>query len=483
MSFSRPVSRVSFGLSKKLSKPLSTALPFARQIYPVTITGAIRSLHASKSKSLKERLEELIPLKQEEVKQVKKEHGAKSLGNITVDMVYGGMRGIKGLIWEGSVLDPEEGIEFRGLTIPDCRKRLPAADDGEEPLPEGLFWLLVTGEIPTKEQVKALSAEWAARSSIPSFVEDLIDRCPNTLHPMSQFSLAVTALQHDSTFAKAYQSGVNKSEYWQYVYEDAMDLISKLPSIAGRIYRNVYKDGKVPSIEMDKDFSYNLAKSLGYSEDKDFVELLRLYLTIHSDHEGGNVSAHTMRLVGSALSDPYISFSASLNGLAGPLHGLANQEVIRWILRMRDEVGDAPSDEIVKKYVWDTLKSGTVIPGYGHAVLRRTDPRYEAQREFALKRLPNDPLFKLVSQLYNIVPGVLLEHGKTKNPWPNVDAHSGVLLQHFGLVEQNYYTVLFGVSRALGVLSQIIWDRALGFPIERPKSYSTEMIKKMFHEQ
>ncbi|CAG8689215.1 3831_t:CDS:2, partial [Funneliformis caledonium] len=322
MSFSRPLSRASFSLSKKLTaKPLSTALPLARQIYPATITGAIRSLHASKSKSLKERLEELIPLKQEEIKQVKKEHGAKSLGNVTVDMVYGGMRGIKGLIWEGSVLDPEEGIEFRGLTIPDCRKRLPAADGGGEPLPEGLFWLLLTGEIPTKEQVDAISAEWAARSSIPSFVEDLIDRCPNTLHPMSQFSLAVTALQHDSSFAKAYQSGVNKSEYWQYAYEDAMDLISKLPAIAGRIYRNVYKDGKVPSIEMDKDYSYNLAKILGYSEDKDFVELLRLYLTIHSDHEGGNVSAHTMRLVGSALSDPYISFSACLNGLAGPLHG------------------------------------------------------------------------------------------------------------------------------------------------------------------
>ncbi|CAB4406561.1 unnamed protein product [Rhizophagus irregularis] len=482
MTFLHSVSRASFGLSKTVAaKPLSTTLFLTRQLYPPTITGAIRYLHASKPKTLKERLEELIPLKQEEVKQVKKEHGAKSLGNVTVDMAYGGMRGIKGLIWEGSVLDPEEGIEFRNFTIPECRQKLPTADGGEEPLPEGLFWLLATGEVPTKEQVKSLSAEWAARSSIPSFVEELIDRCPNTLHPMSQFSLAVTALQHDSNFFKAYQSGVNKNEYWQYVYEDAMDLISKLPNVAGRIYRNIYKDGKVPPIEMDKDYSYNFAKILGYS-DKDFVELLRLYLTIHSDHEGGNVSAHTMRLVGSALSDPYISFAASLNGLAGPLHGLANQEVIRWILKMRDAIGESPSDETVKEYVWNTLKSGTVVPGYGHAVLRKTDPRYTAQYEFALKHLPDDPLFKLVKQLYKIVPGVLLEHGKTKNPWPNVDAHSGVLLQHFGLVEQNYYTVLFGVSRSLGVLAQIIWDRALGLPIERPKSYSTELIKKMFEE-
>ncbi|CAG8609807.1 9215_t:CDS:2 [Acaulospora colombiana] len=455
MSFMRTLSRSSFGLPK-----ITKSNPFPRQVLPVTYAGGVR-YYAARPKTLKERIEELIPEKQEEIKLVKKEHGTKSMGNITVDMIYGGMRGIKGLVWEGSVLDPEEGIEFRNLRISDCREKLPRSKGGEEPLPEGLFWLLVTGEIPTEEQVQALSADWAARSTIPSFVEELIDRCPNTLHPMSQFSLAVTALQHDSNFAKAYQAGVEKKSYWQYVYEDSMDLISKLPNIVGRIYRNVYKDGKVPSIEPNKDYSYNLAKVLGFEDNKDFVELLRLYLTIHSDHEGGNVSAHTTRLVSSALSDPYLSFSAALNGLAGPLHGLANQEVVRWIFNLRDSVGESPSDEVVREYVWNTLKSGKVVPGYGHAVLRKTDPRYMAQRDFALKHLPNDPLFKLVSQLYTIVPEVLLEHGKTKNPWPNVDAHSGVLLQYYGLTEQNFYTVLFGVSRALGVLAQLIWDRAL----------------------
>ncbi|CAJ0642295.1 3981_t:CDS:10 [Entrophospora sp. SA101] len=435
-----------------------------RQILPITISNAVRFYSSPRPKgpkTLKERLAELIPEKLEEIKLVKSKYGQEILGEVSVDMVYGGMRGIKGLIWEGSVLDPDEGIRFRNLTISDCQRLLPKADEsgGEEPLPEGLFWLLVTGEVPTKEQVTALSAEWAARSVIPSFVEDLIDRCPNTLHPMSQFSLAVTALQHDSNFAKAYQTGVNKNEYWEYVYEDAMDLISKLPNVVGRIYRNIYKDGKVAPIEADKDYSYNLAKVLGYADNKGFIELLRLYLTIHSDHEGGNVSAHTMTR-----------------------WNLANQEVVRWIHKMRDEIGESPSDETVEDYVWSTLKSGKVVPGYGHAVLRKTDPRYEAQREFALKNLPDYGLFKLVSQLYNIVPGVLKKHGKTKNPWPNVDAHSGVLLQYYGLNEQNYYTVLFGVSRALGVLSQSIWDRAFGFPIERPKSYSTEMIRKMFEK-
>ncbi|ORX81262.1 citrate synthase [Basidiobolus meristosporus CBS 931.73] len=442
---------------------------------------AVRAYSTPANSGLRDRLSELIPEKQEEVKRIKKEHGSKVLGNVTVDMVYGGMRGIKGLIWEGSVLDPEEGIRFRGMTIPECQQKLPAAPGGEEPLPEALFWLLVTGEIPTQDQVNQLSAEWASRAQIPEFVEDLLDRCPKTVHPMTQFSLAVTALQSESTFAKAYHQGIHKSKYWEYTYEDSMNLIAKLPNIAGRIYQNVFKDGKLPALNPNADYGHNMATVLGLGDNKEFVELMRLYLTIHTDHEGGNVSAHTTHLVGSALSDPYLSFASGLNGLAGPLHGLANQEVLRWILEMRKELGAGDhSDETIKEYVWKTLKSGRVVPGYGHAVLRKTDPRYACQREFALKHLPNDPTFKLVSQLYKIVPGVLTEHGKTKNPWPNVDAHSGVLLQHYGLVEQDFYTVLFGVSRGLGVLSQLIWDRALGMPIERPKSLSTENIKALF---
>lgn len=341
----------------------------------------------------------------------------------------------------------------------------------------------MTGEVPTQAQVNMISQEWADRAAIPAYVEELIDRCPKGLHPMTQLSMAVTALQNESSFAKAYQMGVHKSKYWEYVYEDSMDLIAKLPVVASRIYRNVFKDKKiVASVDSEKDWSNNYASMLGFGEDKGFIELMRLYLTIHSDHEGGNVSAHTTHLVGSALSDPYLSFAAGLNGLAGPLHGLANQEVLRWIMKMRDEIGSNVSDEDVKNYCWKTLNSGQVVPGFGHAVLRKTDPRYTCQREFALKHLPTDPLFKLVSQLYNIVPNVLTEHGKTKNPWPNVDAHSGVLLQHYGLVEQDYYTVLFGVSRALGVLSQLVWDRALGLPLERPKSLTTSTIRKQFEK-
>lgn len=437
----------------------------------------------SKPLTLKERLAELIPSQIDQVKQIRADHGKKSFGPVLVDQLYGGMRGLPALIWDGSVLDAEEGIRFRGKSIPECQALLPKAPGGSEPLPEGLFWLLLTGEVPTQEQVRALSRDWAARAAIPEFVEEILDRCPPTLHPMSQFSLAVTALNHDSAFARAYQEGISKKEYWQPTFDDAMDLIAKLPNIAGRIYRNAFGDGKVPAIDLEKDYSHNLAALLGFGDNEAFVELLRLYITIHSDHEGGNVSAHTGKLVGSALSDPFLSFGASLNGLAGPLHGLANQEVLIWLRKMQSKIGENASDDAVKEYVWSTLKAGQVVPGYGHAVLRKTDPRYTAQREFALKHLPNDPLFKLVGQIYDIVPGILLEAGKAKNPWPNVDAHSGVLLTHYGLTEMQFYTVLFGVSRAFGVAAQLIWDRALGAPLERPKSYSSDAIQRMFKDK
>ncbi|ODQ83049.1 hypothetical protein BABINDRAFT_159515 [Babjeviella inositovora NRRL Y-12698] len=430
--------------------------------------------YATAEPTLKERFAELLPEKQEEIRKLKAEHGKTVIGEVLLEQSYGGMRGIKGLVWEGSVLDADEGIRFRGRTIPDIQKELPKAPGGNEPLPEALFWLLLTGEVPTAAQTKALSAEFAARSALPKHVEELIDRAPAHLHPMAQFSIAVTALESESQFAAAYAKGANKKDYWKYTYEDSIELLAKLPNIAARIYRNVYKDGKVAAVNPSLDYSANLASMLGFGENAEFVELMRLYLTIHSDHEGGNVSAHTTKLVGSALSSPFLSLAAGLNGLAGPLHGRANQEVLEWLTNMDKELGGDFSTEKIEAFLWETLNAGRVVPGYGHAVLRKTDPRYTAQREFALKHLPDFPMFKLVSQIYKVAPRVLTEHGKTKNPWPNVDSHSGVLLQYYGLTEESFYTVLFGVSRAFGVLPQLIIDRAVGMPIERPKSFSTE---------
>ncbi|KAL7038648.1 hypothetical protein ACKWTF_009643 [Chironomus riparius] len=446
------------------------------RLYPTIIS--LKRTISSEIIDLKVILEDKIPKEQERVQNFRKAHGATKVCDINIDMMYGGMRGIKGLVSETSVLDADEGIRFRGLSIPECQQLLPKAKGGAEPLPEGLFWLLMTGDVPTKEQVDWLSKEWVNRADLPEYVITMLNNFPSTLHPMSQLSTAVTVLNHESKFSKAYSQRVHKSKYWEYAYEDSMDLIAKLPVVAATIYRNIYRDGKgIKEIDPNLDWSANFCRMLGY-DNEEFNELMRLYLTIHSDHEGGNVSAHTVHVVGSALSDPYLSFAAGMNGLAGPLHGLANQEVLVWLQKLRTELGDDANEDKVKDFIWKTLKSGQVVPGYGHAVLRKTDPRYTCQREFALKHLPDDPLFKLVSNIYKVVPPILTELGKVKNPWPNVDAHSGVLLQYYGLKEMNYYTVLFGVSRALGVLASLVWDRALGLPIEHPISMSTDQLMK-----
>jgi citrate synthase len=412
-----------------------------------------------------------------EIKQFIKENGQVSLGNFTVEDVYAGMKGIIGLLTETSLLDANEGIRFRGYSIPELRSLLPKVPGGTEPLPEGLFYLMLLGEMPTYDDVLAIQSDWNSRAEVPAHVFAAIDALPITTHPMTQFSIGIMAMQTDSQFAKAYRDGINKKDYWDPTFEDVSNLLARLPRVAAYIYRRTYKNSEHIAPKEGLDWAGNFAHMLGFDQ-VEFYKLMRLYLTIHADHEGGNVSAHTTHLVGSALSDPYLAFSAAMNGLAGPLHGLANQEVIRWVLEMREEIGQNPSKEQIADYIHQTLKAGKVVPGYGHAVLRKTDPRFLAQQEFAKTYMPDDELVNIVWNIYEVAPPILESTGKIKNPWPNVDAHSGALLLHYGLNEYDFYTVLFGVSRALGVMASMLWDRALGSPIERPKSVTYEWLKK-----
>ncbi|PWN18461.1 citrate synthase-like protein [Microstroma glucosiphilum] len=438
--------------------------------------------HAS---TLKEAVAEAIPKKQERLKALKAKHSNTSLGDIKLDNLLGGMRGLKVMLWEGSVLDAERGIAFHGKSIPDCEKELPSAKDlglkGKEMLPESMLWLLLTGEVPTADQVRGLSAELASKGKLPSYVEKIIDSFPKTLHPMTQFAAATAALNHDSAFSAAYTKGIKKAEYWSPTFDDSIDLIAKLPAVAARIYYNVHGkgDGK-QAIDPNLDLIGNFSNMLGYGDSVGMTDFLRLYIAIHGDHEGGNVSAHTSHLVGSALSDPFLSYSAALLGLAGPLHGLANQEVLVWFKGMQESIGQEASDQQIEKYLEDTLASGRVVPGYGHAVLRQPDPRFSALSRFyeQTPELRDQPLVKMVQQVSKIAPVVLGRSNKIKNPFPNVDAASGAGLTAYGMTEMNFYTVVFGVSRALGALPNLVMARALGLPIERPKSMSIEALEK-----
>ena len=428
---------------------------------------------------LKDRLYEKILEHRPRTKRLLKEFGDVVIDKVTVSQAIGGMRGIKSLVTDISYLDPHEGIRYRGYTLPEVLNKLPKPKGAEMPYVEGLYWLLLTGEIPTKDEVKSLMIDFQNRSVIPHYVWDVIDAFPSNSHPMAILSAAVMSLERESHFSINYKKGLSKLDYWLYTYEDATNLLAKMPLIGAYIYNKLYKPERGhrypdPSLDLGANFAYMMGK------EKPYDDVSRMYFIIHADHESGNVSAHTGHLVASSLSDVYYSTSAMINGLAGPLHGLANQEVLRWLQGLRDQMnGELPSEEEMKKYVWDTLNSGQVIPGYGHAVLRKTDPRYAVQREFCLKHMPNDELFKYVDALYKVVPEILKEHGKAKNPWPNVDAQSGVVQWHYGVTEYDFYTVLFAIGRSFGILSNIIWDRALGYPLERPKSVTTDMLEKM----
>ncbi|MEO8208941.1 MAG: citrate (Si)-synthase [bacterium] len=421
------------------------------------------------SNLLKEKLSSQIPSLREEAKSIVKNNGTKVIDSVTIDQLYGGMRGIKSLICDTSSVGLDTGLIIRGIPILELTEKLP----------EEIFYLLLTGELPDEKALKDLQSDLFRRGDVPPYVWDVLNSMPKDSHPMVMFSTAILCMEKESEFRKLYDKGANKDKLWEAMFDDCLNIIARIPQIAAFIYRKKFNKGDMIAPDKNLDWAANLAQMLG-AEDKDgtFAKLMRLYMVLHTDHEGGNASAFTNLVVSSTLSDAYYAFSGALNALAGPLHGLASQECLKFILKMKEEIGHSPSNEEVKNYCQNLLNKGGLVIGYGHAVLRITDPRFKAFLEFGTSVIPDDEMFKIVKQLFEIVPDLLLAQGKAKDPWPNVDAISGSMLYHYGVKEYEFYTVLFGVSRILGFASQIILARALGAPIIRPKSVTSEWIKK-----
>ncbi len=412
-------------------------------------------------------LSEKIPIWQDEIRSVIQEKGNQKVGDVIVSQLYGGMRGIKGLTCETSAVSADKGLIIRGYPLLDITHISP----------EEVFYLLLTGDLPNDDQLSDLQAQLRSHQNIPDYIWKILEAMPKDSHPMTMLTVAIQSMQVDSLFASKYDEGIPKSDYWKWTLEDGIRLVAKVTGIAAGIYRLRFNKGDRIAPDNSMDWSGNFAHMMGIEGD-DFKKLMRLYLMLHCDHEGGNVSAFSGLTVASALSSPYLSVAAGLNGLAGPLHGLANQECLKFVLEVRDHFNGAPSQEEMKQFCWDRLNNGRVIPGYGHAVLRCPDPRYTAFMEFGKEHIKDDDIFSIVSTLFDVVPPVLQEQGKAKNPWPNVDAASGSLLYYYGLTEFNYYTVLFSISRAMGMISQMVINRAMGIPITRPKSVTTEWIKQ-----
>ena len=428
---------------------------------------------------LHDKIEAQLPQWRERIRSLAKDHADVVVDTVTIGEVVGGMRDIKGLWTDISSVDPNEGIRLRGMTVAETLKALPKARGNKMPLVGGLYYLLMVGDVPSKEEAEQVEAEWARRADVPDYVLKMLKTMPRETHPMTLLSQAVLALQNDSVFTKKYHE-MKKDAYWNAALEDSLNLTARLPLIAAYIYRLKYfGETKKLKYNPKQDYGANFARMIKVPDKKGYAELIRLYFIIHSDHESGNASAHAMHLAGSTLSDAYYAFSAGLNALAGPLHGLANQESLGWLLDVRKKFGGLPSRDELYKFAWDTLNGGHVIPGYGHGVLRVIDPRFNAQLEFAKKRFPDDELLRLAEMVLDVVPSVLKEQGKAKNPAPNVDAISGTLQYYYGVREFDFYTVLFGVGRALGVTANYVWARALGQPIERPKSLTTKFLEEM----
>ena len=426
--------------------------------------------------ALLSRFAEILPETRTRLATLRKTHSNTVVDNMTLAQLLGGMRGSKLILTATSTVDPQEGILFRGLTVREVLRKLPRSE--RYPMTEGMLFLLMTGELPTHEEVEDLRLELIARARLPAETIALMQSLPANIPSLTQLSMGLLSLQTHSHFAKAYTQGIKKSEYWKPIFEDSLDLIARLPVIAAYIYKTKYRIGPVGRIDEQLDWAANFGNMIGF-HDRTLHEFLRMYTIIHSDNSGGNVSAHATHLVGSALSDPYLSYSAGLNGLSGPLHGLAGQAFMKWLIKARGELGDRSTEARLEAYVRKTLEAGQRIPAFGHEVLKVEDPRFLCQKDFALTYAGNDPLCRMVNLCHRVIPKVLKEVLKVEHPWPNLYAYTGAILHHYGISEYEYFSVLFGVSRAIGCMSQLIWSRGLGMPIERPGSVNVEILQKL----
>ncbi|MBT4525418.1 MAG: citrate (Si)-synthase, partial [Deltaproteobacteria bacterium] len=233
--------------------------------------------------TLKEKLATKIEEWRPRTTKLLRQYGDVKIGEVTVAQAIGGMRGIKGLVTDISYLDPNEGIRFRGYTIPETLEKLPKVPGSEMPYVEGLFFLLLTGDIPTETEVNKLCESFKKRSSVPEYVFDILKAMPIDTHPMTMLSTAIVAMQRESKFVTQYHQGLNKQDFWKPTYEDSMSLLAKMPQIAAFIYRLKYKSGDIIEPNPDLDMGGNFAHMMGIEQPYDDVS--RLYFILHSDHE------------------------------------------------------------------------------------------------------------------------------------------------------------------------------------------------------
>jgi citrate synthase len=372
------------------------------------------------------------------------------LFKITRDLLDTGLRGFPVGTCPNSHVDPVKGLFYGGYPIADL----------SEKEPEAVMYLLLKRDLPDAAQLAAFKKEIISHSKLNPGVIEHLKSLPKQGHPMKWFLSAINAM--------GMYSGTG--DYTK----DYMNVIAQLPEAVAAIFRIRSGWGDPIPSKPELGWIENFVHMLGApGASPELVHLMRVFSILHFDHGGGNLSTFVGKAVASGLEDMYGSLVGAMAALAGPLHGMANQECLRFLKDISKDIKDPSDEATVHAYVENLLAKGGVLYGFGHAVLRVEDPRATVEYALGERIASKDPLFRLAVTLRKVGSDILVKKGKAADPYPNVDAVSGCLLSATGLEDENYYTVLFGLSRCVGIAGQIVYERkeargGKGIPIVRP---------------
>lgn len=374
------------------------------------------------------------------------------LFQITKEHLETGLRGFPCGYCTTSHVDPMKGLFYAGKPVSELVNHTP----------EEVIYLLYFGRMGSVSEVNAFFHEMQKTATLSAEAVNHIQQLPRTGHPMKLFSAALL-------IAGIYEA---KNDY----KKDCLNLIAKLPHLVALVINYHAGWGGTPLPKSGLGYIENFIHMLkvpGVNQEE-LVEAFRLFFILHLDHGGGNLSTFVGKAVASGLEDLYGSICSAMCALAGPRHGKANQDCLDFVQTMVSEVGEHASEKQVEEAIRHRLDTGQLIFGFGHAVLRVEDPRATVQYNYVQKHFPDHPLVKMALLLRKAGVKVLSENPKITCPYPNVDAVSGSLLTAAGFSYPEYYTVLFGMSRSIGIAIQIVYERTLarsgkGTPIVRPK--------------
>ncbi len=372
------------------------------------------------------------------------------LFQVTEEHLETGLRGIPVGYCTTSTVDPQKGLFYRGIPVSEIT----------EWSPEKVIYLLFHGKEPSPGEFDTFNAQLQKRAVVSPEVLKHIAKLPRQGHPMALFSAAILIL-----------GMYELKDDWN---EDCLNLIAKIPTIGAAVINHHADFGKMPKSRPDLGYMENFTQMLKVNQSEGFAHFMKLFNILHYDHGGGNLSTFVGKAVASGLEDLYGSIASAMNALAGPLHGRANQECLHFVEDMVEKLGADATEHTVEEAIRHRLANKELIYGFGHAVLRVEDPRATVQYGLGREKYRDHPLVRMALMIRSAGTKVLKENPKIANPYPNVDAISGSMLTAIGFPHPEYYTVLFGVSRSVGIAIQILYERCQardgrGTPIVRPK--------------